>query len=64
MEATPSAVATEEARVALPATDSAIPVSGSVGTTFALVFGGLFFIISGAWSFWISSQLQRGKLEI
>ncbi|NCN51000.1 MAG: hypothetical protein GW925_00935, partial [Candidatus Pacebacteria bacterium] len=56
--------ATEEARVALPATDSAIPVSGSVGTTFALVFGGLFFIISGAWSFWISSQLQRGKLEI
>jgi len=64
MEATPSAVATEEARVALPATDSAIPVSGSVGTTIALVFGGLFFIISGAWSFWISSQLQRGKLEI
>ncbi len=62
--ASASAEATEEARVALPATDSAIPVSGSVGTTFALVFGGLFFIISGAWSFWISSQLSKGKLEI
>lgn len=59
MEATPSAQATEEARVALPATDSAIPVSGSVGTTMALVLGGLFFIISGAWSFWISSEINK-----
>ncbi len=62
--ASASAVATTSARVALPATDSAIPVSGSVGTTLVLVFGGLFFIISGVWSFWISSQLQRGKLEL
>ncbi len=64
MEATPSAEATPEARVALPATDEAIPVSGSVGTTFTLVLGGLFFIIAGAWSFWISTQLKHGKLEI
>ena len=63
MEATPAAIATEEARVSLPATDSAIPVSGSVGTTVALVLGGLFFIISGGWSFWISSQLRKGELE-
>lgn len=62
--ASASAEATDSARAALPATDSAIPVSGSIGTTLALVFGGLFFIISGVWSFWISSQLQRGKLEL
>lgn len=62
MEATASAEATEEARVALPATDSAIPVSGSVGTTMALVIGGFFFIIAGAWSFWISSELHKGEI--
>jgi hypothetical protein len=62
--ASSSATATSSARPTLPATDSAIPVSGSVGTTLALVFGGLFFIIAGVWSFWISSQLQKGKLEL
>jgi hypothetical protein len=50
-------------RSAMPSTQSAIPVSGSVGTTLALVFGGLFFIISGAWSYWIAAQLGREEIE-
>ena len=63
-EASESAVATQEARADLPATDEGVPISGSVGTTLALVFGGLFFIISGLWSFWISTQLGKDDLEI
>lgn len=62
-----SAKATEEAKTATggakTATDEAVPVSGSVGTTLALVFGGLFFIISGLWSFWISTQLEKDERE-
>lgn len=61
--ATPSS-ATESARTGQPATDEGVPVSGSVGTTMALVFGGLFFIISGLWSFWISTQLEKDGFEI
>lgn len=65
--ATNSATATESAntgvggatRSAMPATDSAIPVSGSVGTTLALVFGGLFFILAGGWSFWLAHEIER-----
>ena len=60
--ASPSATpapATDSGRVVLPATNEAIPVSGSVGSTLALVFGGLFFITSGAWSLWISNQLSK-----
>ncbi len=63
-EASASAEATQEAREAKPSTDEAAPVSGSVGTTLALVFGGLFFIISGLWSFWISTQLEKDKFEV
>lgn len=56
---TPDATDSGEAtRSAMPSTSSGVPVSGSVGTTLALTFGGLFFIISGIWSFWISSQLN------
>ncbi|MBU0974854.1 fibronectin type III domain-containing protein [Patescibacteria group bacterium] len=61
-EASNSAEATDEARTSQPATDEGVPVSGSVGTTMALIFGGLFFIISGLWSFWISTQLEKGEL--
>jgi hypothetical protein len=46
-------------RSAMPATDSAIPVSGSVGTTLALVLGGLFFILAGGWSFWLAHEIER-----
>jgi len=65
--ATQSATATESAdtgkggatRSAMPATNSAIPVSGSVGTTLALVLGGLFFILAGGWSFWLAHEIER-----
>jgi len=59
-----TAEATQEARATQPATDEGLPVSGSVGTTLALVFGGIFFIISGLWSFWISTQLEKDELEV
>ena len=49
VSATP--VATDEGRVAMPATNSAVPKSGSVGTTIALIGGGLILIVSGVWSF-------------
>lgn len=62
--ATESASASQSAKTSIPATDEAIPVSGSVSTTLALVFGGLFFITAGLWSFWISSQLRKGDLEL
>lgn len=71
-ESTPDLTATESATpAATPATDSAetskggvatdssLMEAGSVGTTFALIFGGLFFITSGVWSFWISNQLEK-----
>ncbi len=61
--ASPSAAATTSGRTSMPATNSGVPVSGSVGTTLALVFGGLFFIISGLWSFWISHQLGKNEVE-
>lgn len=51
--------ATESGRGAMPATNAAIPVSGSIGTTLALIMGGMFFITSGAWSFWISKELNK-----
>ncbi|MDA1079489.1 MAG: fibronectin type III domain-containing protein [bacterium] len=55
--------ATSSARSSMPATTSAVPVSGSVGTTLALIIGGLFFIVSGSWSFWIASQLAKEEVE-
>lgn len=58
-----NSAATQEARTSVPSTNEAVPVSGSVGTTMALVFGGLFFIISGLWSFWISHQLGKNEIE-
>jgi hypothetical protein len=56
--ATPAATATPAARTTMPSTASGIPVSGSVGTTTALVIGGLFFLIAGGWSFWMSRELE------
>lgn len=68
IEATNSAQATQSAqasgsgdlatRSAITATDSPIPVSGSVGTTMALVFGGIFFIIAGGWSYYLATQIE------
>lgn len=43
-------------RSAQPSTSSGVPVSGSVGTTLTLILGGLFFIVSGAWSWWVGRE--------
>lgn len=62
--ATPSAspaVATPSSRSALPSTASGVPISGTTSTTLALIFGGLFFIGSGAWSLWISNQMETSR---
>lgn len=40
-------------------TGSGMPTSGSVGTTLLLIGGGLFFLISGLWSWWISRELAQ-----
>lgn len=54
--ATPSAT-TDSGRVSVPSTSSGVPVSGSIHTTMALIFGGLFFILAGSWSFLIAQGL-------
>ncbi len=56
---TKGTTASSSARTSQPSTASGVPVSGSVGTTLALIIGGLFFIVSGSWSFWIASQLAK-----
>lgn len=56
--ATKSSTSTRSGQVA---TTSALPQSGSVGTTFALVIGGLFFILAGGWSFWIAQELEPAQ---
>lgn len=45
-------------RSAVPSTSSAVPVSGSVGTTLALFLGGFFFITAGVWSYWLAKELS------
>lgn len=57
--ATSTSSATPSSRVTVPSTRSAVPVSGSVGTTFALVLGGLFFLIAGIWSYWIAQHIEE-----
>ncbi|OGJ37412.1 MAG: hypothetical protein A3A82_02820 [Candidatus Pacebacteria bacterium RIFCSPLOWO2_01_FULL_47_12] len=54
-----ASAATSSSRTSQPATNSSVPISGSVGTTLALIIGGLFFIVSGSWSFWIASRLAK-----
>jgi hypothetical protein len=49
--------ASSSSRTSMPATDSAMPVSGNVGTTYTLILGGLFFILAGAWSWWVARNL-------
>jgi cobalamin biosynthesis Mg chelatase CobN len=55
---TASSSATTSGRTSQPSTASGIPTSGSVGMTYALIIGGIFFLITGIWSFWISQQLR------
>lgn len=56
---TKSATAKTSTRSGKISTSSGLPVSGAVGTTLALIFGGAFFIIAGTWSFWASSQFTK-----
>lgn len=42
-----------------PSTQSGIPVSGSTGTTIALLLGGVFFVLAGVWSYWVAYQLKE-----
>ncbi len=60
--ASSSATATAAARSALPSTASGVPASGSVGTTWTLILGGLFFLFAGGWSWWIASELKTNKI--
>ena len=59
--ATSSATSSSSTRTTMPSTSSALPVSGSVGSTIALIIGGIFFIIAGLWSFWIASEYNQEK---
>lgn len=63
-DASGAAEASNEARSSSPSTEGGLLTAGSVGTTMSLVLGGLFFIIAGLWSFWISTQLEKGKLVV
>lgn len=63
---TPTLVATQSAatssadtstRSAVVSTGSSVLETGSVGTTMALVLGGLFFIFTGAWSWWLAGEV-------
>ena len=61
MESTQEAQpATREAKIA---TDTPMPVPGSVETTYALILGGLFFILAGVWSWWIANNLDEVVAE-
>lgn len=59
--ASASAAATASARAALPSTTSGVPTSGSVGTTWTLILGGLFFLFAGGWSWWIAKELNHSR---
>lgn len=56
---TTSATPRPTTRSANLSTGSGLPTSGSVGTTFLLIGGGMFFLISGLWSWWISRELAE-----
>lgn len=60
--ASDEAKATDSGRTTTPATDSAQPKSGSVGTTYTLILGGLFFILAGVWSWWIAGNLETQEI--
>lgn len=60
--ATSTASANTSTRSAVISTKSAIPVSGSVGTTMALVMGGIFFIMAGGWSYYLATQIDSKEI--
>jgi hypothetical protein len=48
-------------RSAVVATDSGQYNSGSVGTTIALLLGGLFFVLAGTWSYFLATSFEQKK---
>lgn len=58
-----SSTASGSGRSSSTSTASSLPESGSVGTTLALIFGGMFFIISGLWSYWVSKQYSAEEVS-
>lgn len=46
-------------RSAVVSTSSGTYNSGSVGMTFALIGGGLFFILTGLWSWWLAGHVRE-----
>ncbi len=38
---------------------SALPKSGVINSTLTLIFGGLFFLLAGSWSFWVAKEIER-----
>jgi hypothetical protein len=61
--ATTSSTTKTATRSSLPATNSAVPVSGSVGTTLALLIGGFFFITAGIWSYVAAKEYGQSSQE-
>lgn len=53
--------ATRSAVTSQPSTLSGMPISGSTSTTIALIGGGIFFVLAGAWSFWVAQQLSANR---
>lgn len=62
--ASASPSSTASGRVTMPSTDSAVPVSGSVGMTVTLTVGGLFFITAAAWSYWLAQQVEAAHVIV
>ena len=54
-----TSAATSGSRSTLPATSAAMPTSGSVSTTLALLIGGFFFLVAGGWSYWLAGQINE-----
>lgn len=48
-------------RSAVVSTTSGTYNSGSVGVTFALIGGGLFFILTGVWSWWLAGLVRENE---
>lgn len=61
---TPASGSASATRSSQVSSSSSLPVSGAIGTTLALIFGGLFFIIAGSWSFWISTQFAKDEVKL
>jgi hypothetical protein len=57
---TPVASVTAEpsTRSAIVSTDSGTYTAGSVGNTLALIIGGLFFMFTGLWSWWLAHEAE------